>query len=161
MCILVKDNANRLDKLVQHSQSLKLVIGYSELTTPSVSALGDACATSDIYHLQSSASDYTWPTFCMRPHLLLMLTCTGQTYVGICIFLVKRENQELIMTFFTSLCTPGEPSNTASHYLVIVMTSGTTIPMVHYQLLHNSDTESNNYASHETMQHSLCLIYTH
>ena len=45
---LAMDTADGLDKLVQHSQPLKLVIGYCELTTPSASALGDACTTSDI-----------------------------------------------------------------------------------------------------------------
>ena len=87
------------------------------------------------YRLQSSASDYTWPTYYMRPHLLLMLTCTGQTYVGI--FLVKialiREpgaHNDVLNALLR------KPSNTASHYVVIIMA------VVHYQfnLAHNSDT---------------------
>ena len=131
------DTANRLDKLVQHSQPLKLVIGYSELTTLSVSALG-MHALLLTYHLQSSASDYTWLTYYMRPHLLLMLTCAGQTYVGICIFLVKialiGEPGAHSLRHYVLL---REPSNPASHY--VIMTSGITIPMVHYQLPHNSN----------------------
>ena len=37
-------------------------------------------------HLLTTASDYTWPAYYKRPHLLIMLVCTR--HLCICIFLV-------------------------------------------------------------------------